>query len=494
MVAVGAVRCTHPHPTVTHSFRTRARPPRRTSRRDGHRAGPHGAGYRHGVPTILWLRRDLRLHDNPALLAAVADADDGQVVPLVVVDRRLWSLDAAPRLEYLRRSWQRLDEDLGGALVVRSGDPVDVVPALARQVQARAVHVAAATEPYGRRRDAAVATALGAVPLRATGSPYAVGPGLLRTGAGTAYQVFTPYLRAWTAHGWPAPAPDPGPVSWLRVPGEPLPTAPSAPARLPPAGERAARARWAEFVADGLHRYARDRDRADLPGTSRLSAALRFGELHPRTLLADLAGEDPDVVRFRTQLAWREFHADVLWHQPRSAHESLRAQVPDDAWVTGAAERTALTAWADGRTGYPYVDAGMRQLRAEGWLPGRVRMAVASFLVKDLHVRWQRGAAWFAARLVDAEPANNQLSWQWVAGTGLDAAPYVRVFNPVTQGLRFDPDGDYVRRWVPELAGVPGPVVHRPWLLDPPPAGYPAPMVDHAAERLVTLEAAARLR
>jgi deoxyribodipyrimidine photo-lyase len=295
-------------------------------------------------------------------------------------------------------------------------------------------------------------------------------------------------------------------VRWARLAREPMPPAPEPGLRLPAAGEDSARRRWAEFVSDGLARYAQDRDRADRDGTSRLSAALRFGELHPRTLLADLqapagphapadpAGTQPGATRFTAQLAWREFHADVLWHQPQAATHSLHEQVPADAWATGTVEDARLADWTAGRTGYPFVDAGMRQLAAEGWLPGRVRMVVASFLVKDLHVRWQRGAAWFANRLVDAEVANNQLNWQWVAGTGLDAAPYVRVFNPVTQGVRFDPDGQYVRRWVPELAGIAGSAVHQPWLHDPAPAGYPGRVVDHQVERQVTIDQARRLR
>ncbi|MBU4336018.1 MAG: DNA photolyase family protein [Actinobacteria bacterium] len=446
------------------------------------------------MPSVLWLRRDLRLHDNPALLAAAAGAGDDEVVVLVVADRRLWAMDAAPRLTYLQQSWRALDEALGGRLVVRVGDPATVVPALVREVQAPAVHVSAATEPYGRRRDAAVAGALGGVPLVATGSPYAVGPGLLRTGGGTPYRVFTPFLRTWLAHGWPAPAPTARTARWARLTSDPFPEPPAVDVRLPRAGEDAARARWSAFVGDRLTRYDQDRDRVDLDGTSRLSAALRFGELHPRTLLSDLQDDTPANTRFISQLAWREFHADVLWHQPRAAYHSLHLQAPEDSWAQGDEEAERLAAWCAGRTGYPFVDAGMRQLLAEGWLPGRVRMVVASFLVKDLHVRWQRGAAWFMSRLVDGEVANNQLSWQWVAGTGLDAAQYVRVFNPVTQGLRFDPQGAYVRRWVPELGHVPGPGVHRPWLLDPPAPGYPPPLVDHATERLVTLEGARRLR
>ncbi len=455
------------------------------------------------MPTIHWFRRDLRLADNPALVAAVEAARhaDDQVVPLFVVDDALWSSSGAPRLAYLARSLRALDEALDGRLVVRRGRPADVLPRLAREVSAASVHVTAATEPYGRRRDAAVGAALGEVPLVATGSPYAVAPGRLTSGQGTPYAVFTPFRRAWLDHGWSAPAPRPRAVPWASVPGDGVPGAPETSVRLPAAGEAAARRRWADFLREGLADYDHDRDRPDVDGTSTMSAPLKYGELHPRTLLADLAALSPaergtaSVATYRSELAWREFHADVLWHHPGAARRSLRDVVPEDAWATGAAADAAFTAWTQGRTGYPVVDAGMRQLLATGWMHNRVRMVTASFLVKDLHQRWQRGADHFLAWLVDGDVPQNQLNWQWVAGTGRDAAPYFRVFNPVLQGKKFDPDGDYVRRWVPELRGIPGGAVHEPWRL---PAGaapdYPERIVDHAAEREAALEAYGRMR
>lgn len=439
------------------------------------------------MSTIHWFRRDLRLSDNPALLAAAeqARADDGDVVPLFVVDPALWRSAGAPRVAYLTRSLRALDESLGGRLVVRHGAPTDVLPALAREVGASAVHVTAATEPYGRRRDGAVERNLD-VPLVRTGSPYAVAPGRLTTRSGTPFQVFTPFRAAWQDHGWAAPAGPPSDVRWAEVASDGIPDEPATDVRLPAAGERAAHARWAAYVHDGLARYPAERDRPDLDGTSMLSVPLKYGELHPRTLLADLAHAPCDVATFRSELAWREFHADVLWHHPDAVRRSLRSVVPEDSWDPGDA---AFDAWASGATGYPFVDAGMRQLRALGWMHNRVRMVVASFLVKDLHVRWQRGAQHFMDWLVDGDVPQNQLNWQWVAGTGRDAAPYFRVFNPVTQGERFDPDGDYVRRWVPELRAIPGRAVHQPWRLGlEAPAGYPAPLVDHATERAVALD------
>ena len=437
------------------------------------------------MPTIHWFRRDLRCADNPALLAAVEQANHtgDDVVPLFVVDPALWRSASAPRRTYLVRSLRALDDSLGGRLVVRHGTPAQVVPAVAREVDAPAVHVTAATEPYGRRRDDAVEQALD-VPLVRTGSPYAVAPGRLTTQAGTPFQVFTPFRGAWLDHGWATPAP-PVQARWAHLRSDDVPDE-ATDVRLPPAGEHAARTHWAQFREDGLARYPTLRDRPDLDGTSMLSIPLKYGELHPRTLLADLAAAPFDVATFRSELAWREFHADVLWHHPSAAHRSLRTVVPDDSWDTGDA---AFRAWADGRTGYPFVDAGMRQLRALGWMHNRVRMVVASFLVKDLHVRWQRGASHFMDWLVDGDVPQNQLNWQWVAGTGRDAAPYFRVFNPVSQGERFDPDGSYVRTWVPELRQIPGRAVHRPWTLGlVAPADYPPPIVDHAVERRVALD------
>ncbi|MFI2101670.1 cryptochrome/photolyase family protein [Isoptericola sp. NPDC019693] len=452
----------------------------------------------------MWFRRDLRLGDNPALLAAVdrARAGDGELVGLYVVDDDLWRRAGTNRLAYLVRSLAALDDACGGRLVLRRGDPRAVVPDVVRSVGAEEVHVAASHEPLGRRRDEAVEALLAeaGTPLVRTGSPYAVSPGRVLTGGGTPYQVFTPFRAAWYEHGWRAPAGRPREIPWATVASDDLPAAPATDARLPRAGEAAARRRWHAFCRDGLAGYGARRDRPDLEGTSSMSVHLRWGEVHPRTLLADLAAAQADgapaqdVAAFRSELAWREFHADVLHHRPEGRSRSLRAVVPDDAWAGGAAADDAFQAWAAGRTGYPLVDAGMRQLLATGWMHNRVRMIVASFLVKDLHVPWQRGASHFMAHLVDGDVSQNQLNWQWVAGTGHDAAPYFRVFNPVTQGKKFDPEGDYVRRWVPQLRGLDGLAVHEPWRLDPPPRGYPAPMVDHAHERRVALDDFERAR
>jgi deoxyribodipyrimidine photo-lyase len=458
------------------------------------------------MPSILWFRRDLRRDDHPALLAAAADGTDG-VVALFVLDDALLARAGAPRVAYLVDSLAALDASLDGRLTVLRGEPADVVPALARDVGATAVHVTADAGAYGRARDAAVERALAAQGGRLvrTGSPYAVAPGTLLTAGGGPYRVFTPFRRAWIDHGWRSPAPSGGlDVAWLAPPRAggvaALPPPPDlAGTRLPEAGEAAARRRWTRFRDEHLEAYARLRDRPDLPATSRLSPALKYGEIHPRTLLADLPaptggrGARSGADAFRSELCWREFYADVLFHTPSSAAVSMRDVVPENAWVSGAVEAERLAAWAAGRTGYPMVDAGMRQLQAEGWVHNRVRMIVASFLVKDLAVRWQRGAEHFMRHLVDGDVASNQHGWQWVAGTGTDAAPYFRVFNPVLQGLKFDPDGDYVRRYVPELAAVAGAAVHEPWRLPGgPPPGYPERIVDHAVERARALADHAR--
>lgn len=450
------------------------------------------------MTSVLWLRRDLRTHDHPALVAA--HEAGGPVLPVFVADPALLASAGAPRLAALHQALAGLREATDGALVVRRGRPEDVVPAVARAVGAASVHVSAETTPYGRTRDERVERALAdaGAALVATGSPYAVTPGRLLGTSGQPYQVFTPFSRAWRDHGWRRPAEVPRGLRWATGVGgdDDLPGADAARASdLPEVSERAAHRRWHEFLEDGLAGYAEHRDRPDLAGTSALSADLKYGTIHPRTLLADVAAHpaagSKGATTFVSELAWREFYADVLWHHPASAWADLRpgmrAMVYDDPdRDDDAAARFA--AWQQGRTGYPFVDAGMRQLLRDGWMHNRVRMVTASFLVKDLHVWWPHGARWFLAHLRDGDVASNSHGWQWVAGTGTDAAPYFRIFNPVTQGRRFDPDGAYVRRYVPELAHVPGPAAHEPWTVtDGYAHGYPERVVDHAAERAEAL-------
>jgi deoxyribodipyrimidine photo-lyase len=439
------------------------------------------------VTSVLWLRRDLRLGDHPALHAAAAD---GPVVALFVLDPRMLGPAGAARVAFLYRSLRSLAADLedkGGRLTLRRGDPVTTVPRAVREAGADSVHVSADFAPYGVRRDDAVADALGDTPLVRTGSPYAVSPGRVRKADGEPYRVFGAFYRAWREHGWRAPAKGvAGRVRWhTELDGIAVPNDPRLPAglELPEAGEDAALRAWRRYRRDALGEYPDVRDRPDLDRTSRMSVYLKWGAIHPRTMLADLdAGDEA----FRSELAWREFYAAVLYAWPESAREYFR---PALAGMRHASPRSkAFDAWRDGCTGFPIVDAGMRQLRAQGWMHNRVRMIVASFLVKDLHIEWQHGARHFMRHLVDGDLASNQHNWQWTAGTGTDAAPYFRVFNPVTQGRTFDPDGDYVRRWVPELREVTGRAVHEPWTLPEQPPGYPEPIVDHATERQVALE------
>ena len=441
--------------------------------------------------TVLWFRRDLRLSDNPALAAASrAAGSEDDVVALFCDDPRLRRPAGAARRVFLSGCLAALDEAMGGHLVVRSGRPEDAVPRVAREVGAGAVFVAEDFGPYGRQRDARVEQALAGhdVELCRVGSPYAVPPGEIVNHGGEPYKVFTPFLRAWRAHGWPDPAPAARGVRWASgVPGTGVPEAPPVEADLPEPGEAAAGRAARRFRETRLDDYDAARDRPDLDATSRLSPYLKWGCIHPRQLLSKL-GRSRAHDRFRTELCWREFYADVLWHRPDTVHRAYLPRMRSMRVDRGRRADEAFGAWAAGRTGFPIVDAGMRQLAAEGWMHNRVRMIVASFLVKDLHLDWGRGARWFMDHLVDGDLASNHHGWQWVAGTGTDAAPYFRIFNPVAQGVRFDPHGDYVRRWVPELRGVAGKAVHQPWdLAGGPPDGYPPPMVDHADERAEAL-------
>lgn len=449
------------------------------------------------MPTVLWFRRDLRLHDNPALTAA---ANSGPVCPLFVLDPHVWEPAGSVRKAYLLESLKALNADLDGGLIVRVGDPTVIVPEVARAADAKAVHVAADYGHYGRTRDTNVAQVLAAAGINwvATGSPYAIAPGRVTKADGSAYRVYTPFYRAWVNHGWRAPAADPAtaPQWFAPLAGDPWPQTPDLMGiTLPPAGEQAALDRWDAFRHSGLAEYEERRNRPDLAGTSVLGHHLKWGEIHPRTILAEL-GDDLGSETFRKEIAWREFYADVTDRHPLSSRVSLDQRF-DTAidWNSGAEAEDAFQAWALGRTGFPFVDAGMRQLRAEGWMHNRVRMVVASFLVKDLHLPWQRGANEFMRWLRDGDIASNSHGWQWTAGCGTDASPYHRIFNPISQGERFDPDGDYVRRYVPELAHLPGKSAHTPWLqAEGYRHGYPQPMVDHAEERRDALDRFARAK
>ncbi|GAB20824.1 deoxyribodipyrimidine photo-lyase [Gordonia effusa NBRC 100432] len=452
-------------------------------------------------PAIMWFRRDLRLADLPPLLAAVDRT--AEAIAVFVLDDALLRTAGGPRMAFLAGCVNALNDDLNGRLLILRGPPEEAIPALVRQVDADSVHISADFGPYGTGRDSAVRDALSAtgsgVPLIATGSPYAVSPGRIVNKTGNPYQVFTPFRRAWLDHGWHTPAhTDANTVRWLdptdvtgRVAidsafGDPGSDGP----QLLAAGERAAQKRWRAYLHDDLDSYSDERDRPDLDTTTRLSAYLKFGCLHPRTILHDIRSRSDENARtLRSELAWRDFYADVLYRRPDTARHNYNKKFDNLRHDSGPHADAAFEAWCSGRTGYPIVDAGMRQLLAEGWMHNRVRMIVASFLTKDLHLPWWWGARHFMTYLVDGDLASNQHGWQWTAGCGTDAAPYFRVFNPTGQGERFDPNGDYVRRWVPELRGIKGKAVHQPWKHSESfdSADYPAPIVDHAAQRLEAL-------
>ena len=419
------------------------------------------------MPTLLWFRRDLRLHDLPPLLDAAAT--DGEVLACYVLDPRLKVSSGPRRLQYLYDALRDLREHLDGRLLVTRGRPERRIPKLVKAIGATSVHVSADYSPFGRRRDGAVRDALGDVPLEESGSPYLVSPGRVTKDDGTPYKVFTPFYDAWRSHGWRPPAnSSAGSARWIDPADAPGGVdVPDAGVELElPAGETAALKQWPKFVDSGLDAYADDRNRPDLDASSRMSAHLKFGTIHPRTMAADL-DRGAGAQAYLRELAFRDFYAAVLYEWPDSVwwnwNRNFDAiQVDDDREA-----KRRFQAWKAGRTGFPIVDAGMRQLAATGFMHNRVRMIVASFLVKDLHLPWQWGARWFLEQLVDGDMANNQHGWQWAAGCGTDAAPYFRVFNPTTQGKKFDPDGAYVRRWVPEVDDD----------------DYPEPIVDHAAER-----------
>jgi deoxyribodipyrimidine photo-lyase len=448
------------------------------------------------TPTIWWVRRDFRLADNPALLAAIASG--AAVLPLFVLDPTLLKSAGRARTAWLMSSLRVLDTDLrsggGPGLSVVAGHPVEVLPRVAQQVEARQVQISADFAPYGSRRDARVRSALAAesVELVSTGSPYAVAPGTLVKGDGTPFQVFTPFHRTWLTHGVhpPAATVDPATVSWIEA-ADRTSLADDDPELTKQVGEAAALSSWQDWLErerNGADDYLKMNNFPGPDATSHMSKALRWGHLHPRTLLAGLAEhKTKGALAHARQIAWRDFFADVLYRRPDAVTQPIRPdfkKMPIDDVEHDATTAQRLDAWKQGRTGYPLVDAGMRQMLAEHWMHNRIRLVTASFLIKDLHIGWTYGAEHFMAELHDGDIAQNQLNWQWVAGCGTDAAPFFRVFNPTGQAEKFDGDGEYIRRYVPELADVPDQYLFEP-ATNPAglPPGYPAPIVDHAAER-----------
>jgi deoxyribodipyrimidine photo-lyase len=457
------------------------------------------------VRALHWFRADLRLADNTALAACAARADE--IAFLFVLDDALLASPrvGAPRLAFLHGCLERLAEDLarrGHRLAVRRGDPRREVPRAARECGATLVSWNRDTTPYAARRDAAVERALArrGVAVLAAKDRVVFESGEVRTGAGGAFRVFTPFRNAWHARLAEAPPSEAGP---LRLPAPlvalgagalpslaALGVAAGGP-ELPTPGEAAARRRLATFVDGSIGAYAKRRDLPAEDGTSRLSHHLRFGTISPRACVAaarEAMAREPRLragaSKWLDELVWREFYAAILEEHPRVLRESFRPEFERVRWNEDTA---AFARWCEGRTGYPIVDAGMRQLAATGWMHNRVRMIAASFLVKDLLIDWRLGERFFLAKLVDGDPASNNGGWQWSASTGTDAQPYFRIFSPVAQGERFDPEGAYVRRFVPELRDVPADAIHRPWRTPRLCPDYPPPIVDHAERRRVAL-------
>jgi deoxyribodipyrimidine photo-lyase len=439
-------------------------------------------------PGIVWFRRDLRLDDNPAW--AAAGTTHREIVALFVLDPRLMDLAGPFRRRQLLADLAALDtclRTLGGRLRVRAGDATAVVPAEAALLGAVAVHANLDVSPLARRRDANVAAALGTggVAWRPHWGVWVHEPGAVRTAKGTLSQVFTPFWKTWRATPmtpWPQLGEGP-PATVLDLPGDAALPRPDGDPPFAP-GEAGAHARLAA-LDDLVDAYPDRRDLPAVDGTTQLSAALRFGTVSPRHVLTVLGTHTPGREAVARQLAWRDWYAHLTWQHPTIATRALRPAYDRIAWRTGPDADADFAAWRAGRTGYPIVDAGMRQLAATGWMHNRVRMITASFLVKDLLIDWRRGERWFRTTLVDGEVAQNAGNWQWVAGTGPDAAPYFRIFNPTAQGEKFDPRGEYVKRWVPELASLDAHDVHQPWRVGGlfRAGGYPAPLVDHAAAR-----------
>lgn len=471
---------------------------------------------------IWWIRRDLRLADNQALHAALAHAD--QIIPVFILDPNLLAspYSGAKRLAFLLGGLRQLDEALrrrGSRLIVRSrqAQPQEQLAALVAETGAVAVFAEEDVSPYACRRDSPIAASL---PLHLTGGLTVHPPNAVSKADSTPYTVFTPFSRAWKTLPLPRPGsliPAPEQITTPSdIVSDPVPATPALPDTVPfPPGEAEAQRRLALFAGSAdptlskIAAYADARNRLDLAGTSQLSPYLRFGMLSARqaAVRAVEATEQAATPQGRqgaetwlTELIWREFYISILHHFPYVRRSSFRAEYDGIRWTNN---ETAFAAWTAGRTGYPVVDAAMRQLAESGWMHNRARMIAASFLVKDLLIDWRWGERWFMQHLLDGDPAANNGGWQWTAGVGTDAAPYFRVFNPVLQGQKFDPNGSYLRRWLPELAHVPDQFIHTPWEM---PADlqsrshcvigqdYPEPIVDHLRAKDRTLAAYAQAR
>ncbi len=462
------------------------------------------------MKTLVWFRQDLRLYDNPALFEA---AQRGPVIPVFILDEEgcgEWRPGGASRwwLHHSLRSLQQQFARKGTRLILRRGPALKVLQDLVEKTGVTAIAWNRSYDPHSVVRDKAIKNYFLNKGLCVTSHNGALltEPWEILTGQGTPYKVFTPYWRQASGQiddSTPYPVPDLETVAslpksddlgdWRLLPGNPDWSGGLAWRWTP--GEQGAQRRFEAFLEKGLPYYATKRDRPDAEAISGLSAHLHFGEISVRDiwrklrLFEDLSDTATSVTKFRSELGWREFGTYLLFHFPHLPERPFRPEFVNFPWRD---DKEALRRWQKGQTGYPIVDAGMRELWHTGFMHNRVRMIVASFLTKHLLIPWQVGARWFWDTLVDADLANNSAGWQWVAGCGADASPYFRIFNPVMQGEKFDSDGRYVRRWVPEVGALPDKYVHAPWraprevLME---AGvvlgktYPAPIVDHAAAR-----------
>ena len=459
--------------------------------------------------TIWWIRRDLRLRDNQALGAALQKGE--RVIPLFIMDPILTESHPRPekRLNFLWGGLRALSEGLhqrSSRLVLRRGDPVHQLTSLVAETRATAIFAEEDFTPYAKKRDQRI---LAQLPLNLTPGLTVLPVGSVLKADGNPYTVYTPFSKSWNSFPLPQaeailPAPEhistPDNLHSLALPDHPeIP--------LFPPGEAQAQNRFQNFIfgePSSIHQYAEQRDRPDLEGTSMLSPYLRFGMISARELVIAAQNAIQKAANIEAhksaqtwlnELIWREFYISILAHFPHVRTQSFRPVLRQIHWRNDTAE---FNAWKTGQTGYPIIDAAMRQLFQTGWMHNRARMIVASFLVKDLLIDWKWGEAWFMQNLVDGDMAANNGGWQWSAGTGTDAAPYFRIFNPILQGKKFDPQGEYVRRWVPELADVPTKYIHKPWEMPEQihsqigvhlGIDYPHPMVDHAYARERTLEA-----
>ena len=453
---------------------------------------------------VFWFRRDLRLQDNVALNHAISGAitdGDKLVTGIYPINKISFQKLLPIRQASLVESLSALDRSMDGNLVRRYGNVAKEIVDVASATGVATVHATRSFDPDGIAEQNEVGLALKKINvfLQLDDSYYAVAPGSVTKDDGLPYRVYTPFYNNWVKFGWESPVKLKKDFSWSKsVPSVELPKiSGDLPFKIR-AGEDYATKTFNSFKKRALNEYHDIRNRADLSGTSNLSHALAHGEIHPRTLLAQLEPFDSDsdgVTVFRKEIAWREFYADVLWHNPHTTSDYYDQRYALMRYDTGPSAEKKLSAWKTGNTGYPMVDAGMRQLTQTGWMHNRVRMIVASFLVKDLHLEWQLGAKWFEDNLTDFDPASNAHGWQWTAGCGTDASPYFRIFNPVLQGLKFDHNGDYVRKYVPELAHLPNSQVHEPWdHSEGYAAGYSKRIVDHSQERDESLARLAEIK